>query len=1140
MRLDRLDLTRYGRFTDRSLSFEPPGPGAPDLHVVYGPNESGKSTLFSAWLDLLFGIPARTRYQFLHPGPTMQIGAGLTYAGAVLDVKRLKRSNTSLVDRHDAALPEGTLQAALGGLSRDGYSAMFSLDDETLEKGGESILASRGDLGEMLFSASAGLSGLAPQLETLRAHLDGFHRSGKRSGWLYDAKKQLADLDRQRRETEVSAGALQKLNREAQSAEQEWREARGREQAVQTDLDRLQDLAGTLPLLTQLSALEERLSPLQHLPDAAPEVQEHFARIENDRRDLTNRIRDRALRVRGLEEQRAVLATDPDTLAQASAIEAVDELRPEHDTAVKDLPRRRDAAEEVNARMTAILAQIGPQGAAPSDLCLSGARLAALRALLTARSGLQSTATTTAQETRKTADLLAREQERLGDPGPAGDEAALAALLARLRTQDPADALARALRDRDQARSRLDSALAAMAPWAGDGDSLAALVVPPGWQIEEWAKAEETARQQELDARRDAAALREELSRLQSDAAGLGAAHAASGITLADAASARAKREALWATHLTELSATSARSFEQALREDDRISALLAETLAEARREALDRAAQDTAAARLEAAEGRLDAALIAQRSTQAAIEGAGAGLGLPCGTLGDLRNWLDLRIAALTERTALRDAETAVTRCRDAQEAAIRALGAALRKTAQAPPETFEILLAHATARIEASERRREARQRLVMLASDLRERRQAEADARDALDKWRQSWFVASNDSILARYSDDDPGLGTILDLLDQLGVAYQTAAALTDRIDKMEANRRRFVDAKATILNALTLDEGVSWADVLSGLRRAQDTARDHETLARQIADERQQDTEDRRTLDARNADVEAIGLSLGWSEADGSLADHIARCRDAATLRQSIEALRDDLRDRPAPAEDEDTGAIRQKIADLKADLQILRSDTETRLAAHLEAKRRIEAVGGDDVLARIAATRENLLLEIRERAEAHLASRFGLIAFEAGLRRYRDQHRSAMLTRASEAFSRLSQGAYSGLAAQPDGGHEVLVALSAGGGAKLAVDLSKGTRFQLYLALRIAGYHELAQNRPTVPFIADDIMETFDDERSAAAFALLAEMSRVGQVIYLTHHRHLCDIARSVCPQANLIELQSLERTDYAG
>jgi uncharacterized protein YhaN len=46
----------------------------------------------------------------------------------------------------------------------------------------------------------------------------------------------------------------------------------------------------------------------------------------------------------------------------------------------------------------------------------------------------------------------------------------------------------------------------------------------------------------------------------------------------------------------------------------------------------------------------------------------------------------------------------------------------------------------------------------------------------------------------------------------------------------------------------------------------------------------------------------------------------------------------------------------------------------------------------------------------------------------------------------------------------------------------------------------------------------VPFVADDIMESFDNPRSEEVFRLLGEMAKVGQVIYLTHHWHLCGIA----------------------
>lgn len=58
----------------------------------------------------------------------------------------------------------------------------------------------------------------------------------------------------------------------------------------------------------------------------------------------------------------------------------------------------------------------------------------------------------------------------------------------------------------------------------------------------------------------------------------------------------------------------------------------------------------------------------------------------------------------------------------------------------------------------------------------------------------------------------------------------------------------------------------------------------------------------------------------------------------------------------------------------------------------------------------------------------------------------------------------------------------------------------------------------------------MPFVADDILETFDEPRSEEAFRLFARMAATGQVIYLTHHRHLCDIARRAAPGAQVHEL----------
>ena len=62
MRLSRLDLARYGRFTDASVRFDALAEGTCDLHILYGDNEAGKTTAYNAMLDLLFGIEPKTSY----------------------------------------------------------------------------------------------------------------------------------------------------------------------------------------------------------------------------------------------------------------------------------------------------------------------------------------------------------------------------------------------------------------------------------------------------------------------------------------------------------------------------------------------------------------------------------------------------------------------------------------------------------------------------------------------------------------------------------------------------------------------------------------------------------------------------------------------------------------------------------------------------------------------------------------------------------------------------------------------------------------------------------------------------------------------------------------------------------------------
>jgi hypothetical protein len=95
------------------------------------------------------------------------------------------------------------------------------------------------------------------------------------------------------------------------------------------------------------------------------------------------------------------------------------------------------------------------------------------------------------------------------------------------------------------------------------------------------------------------------------------------------------------------------------------------------------------------------------------------------------------------------------------------------------------------------------------------------------------------------------------------------------------------------------------------------------------------------------------------------------------------------------------------------------------------------------------------------------------------------------------------------------------------------------ELSDGTREQLFLALRLAAIERHVATAEAVPVLFDDVLLESDDERAQRILAALAELATQTQVLVLTHHRHLVEIARATLPKRRLdvIELRETTATD---
>ncbi|MFM7250944.1 MAG: AAA family ATPase [Planctomycetaceae bacterium] len=180
----------------------------------------------------------------------------------------------------------------------------------------------------------------------------------------------------------------------------------------------------------------------------------------------------------------------------------------------------------------------------------------------------------------------------------------------------------------------------------------------------------------------------------------------------------------------------------------------------------------------------------------------------------------------------------------------------------------------------------------------------------------------------------------------------------------------------------------------------------------------------------------------------------------------------------------------------------------------------------EAVGAaardhstEGLQAEIAAVEHDLDAQLRRRGM--LDSARGML--EAAREAFARDHQPAVLREASRWLDRLTEGHYDRITTSI---HEARLEIHDRTGMVWNPDrLSRGTREQAFLALRLALVRDLERHGVHLPVVIDDALVNFDDARArAAARALVdfvADQPRERQMIVLTCHAHVAAIFRDV-------------------
>ena len=1155
MRINRLDLTRYGRFTDAILDFGPRPVGSADLHIIYGPNEAGKSTTLDAILDLIFGIGNTSRYGFLHPYNTMRLGANVQVAGQAREFVRIKRAQNSLLAGDERSLADAEIRADLGGIDRDAFSTMFSLDDTTLEKGGENILASRGDLGELLFSASAGLSDLSRHLVAIRADADGFYKFRGRSGLLGDLKARLTELKQKREELDLQVTEYRKRLTELNRLDALYDRALTERANTKRQADEINRVLSALPTMKRLTALRDQFDALEIVCEPPSSWSSELVEIRKG--DIAVRVRLDEVGRSIQEVEKEITQTVDDRVALGLSARVADLtkiLEPRYLTALVDIPKLSGRIAELSVK--ALLLQLGKgDEITPARLVLDAVTIGKFRALITERSGIDARLSSASQELKRAQRALEDEGESVSpfeefeSPGRINAFKLLAATVRALPRSDDALAHRSLMRRCESMDVVLSQNLAQLAPWRGTAGELAMMAMPSPAKLDDWKSRYNEGRDWVKAAQADLGRLEPEVRRMDVEIDLLRAR--AGEIDEASVAASRAARETAWMSHRKTMDATSAAAFETAMRADDQLVTQRLIHFAEASKLAQLKLTRASVASDIEIARERLHAAERCLAEVRSEMSGALAAISFGASLdPAELEEWIRRRAIALRTREDRLAIGQEIADIRDRVEQSKKQLLAAMQGAGVAGNVDADLatLFSAAEQELDLFNLAMDHSDRLRRLTEEITERTSARDDAMKTAREWDASWRELCDGCWIGEEQQvpDVGAVNGILQVLEKLATAVEARDGLVDRVQKMEKDRMSFEAAVFELCDRLKVEHSGSPTELARIIAERVKVAERSQEQRHKLAKDLERKRESERALvverDIFDARMNEMTTFFGCVNAD-EVEAHISLFSKRQALQSSIVELEQGLVEISrakgiAEVEQQlalaDREALEEQLEALTPALEDQDKTCRDLFHERATAQKAIDAIGGDSVVAEIEEQRRTLLVEIEERAGRYLELRAGVTAAEQALKLYRDRHRSGMMTKASEAFRTISRGAYTGVAAQPSRDGEVLIAISAHGGSKSADELSKGARFQLYLALRVAGYFEFVANRPPIPFIADDIMETFDDFRAEEAFRLFAQMAEHGQVIYLTHHRHLTEIAQKVCPGVLLHDLETIQ------
>ncbi len=1153
MKIRELDLRAFGPFTERRLTFSAEAEG--ELHLIYGPNEAGKSSALRAINAALFGIETQTSDNFLHAYPDLRVGLSLERSdGEVLQFLRRKSPKQQLWDVSESKpIEEARLAQCLGGLDQAEFLRVFGLDHVRLRAGTERLLLAAEGTESAVVGAALGVRDLGDVQLQLRKEASELFLARARKTRINRTVIDWRDKKAELNQASLSTSAWKQAHRRVDQAIAARDEILKKEHDLQERLEEFEFVRRNRAGVKDWRALEEELGALEEILLLAPDFSERFHQAENDRREA-RRDRDRFVaEEKSLQERLGELPEAFPLCEQASRLE---ELRDEASAvgeAAKDRERLRARAEVCERAADAVAGTLGfptplnEEKVAELQL-LMGAPADFCRELIKEHAGLKATLSDGAERLSDRQAELAAADQVLQGAGAAVDTSSLNAVRsAALRLGDPEAELARLREQLAQLTRSIDRDRTRLPGFSESAEVLLDRPLPGREVLEAF-----RARFQDLDVdERDAGVRRIDLAKSQAsfEARLAALAQGEELLSLEALTEVRVRRDRLWelakeawlsAADNTE--AGKALDAERSLPDALTFAIAQGDQISDRLRLESERVAEIAELRRQLDEVERLGQLLSDQ---EAALEVRAETLhqewsdawkdsGL---SVGDWPTMQDVMLIREGLRTHLQERESCLFRIDELQgriDAARAELCEVIASSGGDPPgparslaDCLSIAAALGEELDAQAQEVREARIKSVEAKTALTRDQQAQEHRLRQLEDWRVQ-FVATTKDFPLRDEDPPESVEAVLRRMEGLLKERSQAADFRERMEKIDIRRGRLDSELDDFCRTYApdlpdLDRPGTLARLFQVLDEQKAHRVEHERLSSDWLARKKAREAAERTLEAAESEMEFL-----TKEAAAESADDLPECIRKADAKRQVLEKRESLEkhfageevsvpDLMARVEEMDAVDLSEEITPLRTELSEV-TDRKAELVkeatlARADFKALEKDTGADGLALELAEIEAGL----RDPFERYATLLFSSHMLSAAVESYREKNEAPLLGYASTFFSQLTRGGYDRIETDMDsrsqGGFRVRSA--SGTRSKPLSSLSQGTVDQLHLALVLGSLkHRFSAGAEPMPLLLDDILVHFDDDRSMAALDTLAEFSKTTQLLLFTHHERV--------------------------